>query len=103
MPKIIGQAEQLAAMKSITRSLKEMETTNKFLESSNPTGEYTISFKNEAGQMISIGILAKDKGVIDDLAMAYKKQVADEVLALAAANRIELDDDEKLVFGIKNN
>lgn len=101
MPKIIGQAEQLAAVKSIKNSLKEMENTNKFLESSNPTGEYTISFKNAAGQMISIGILAHDKQMIDQLALAYKKQVAADVMELAANNRIELDDDEKKIFGIE--
>ena len=100
MPKIIGQAEQLAAMKSIKGSLKEMQITNKWLKASNPSGEYVVSFKDAAGHTISVCIYAPDKQVLDDLARAYKKQVAGSVLELAAENRIELEDSEKQLLGI---
>ena len=101
MPKIIGQAEQLQAMNNIKTFLKEMETTNKFLGASNPTGEYAISFKDAAGHKISISILAPEKQVIDDLARAYRQRVAEEVVKMAEENRIELDDSEKKLLGIE--
>ena len=101
MPKIIGQAEQQAAMRSIKSSLKEAELTNKFLHTPNPQGEYVISFKDATGHNISVTALSEDKRVIDDLARAYKKRVADSVVHLAAKNRIELDDNEKSILGLE--
>lgn len=101
MPKIIGQAAQQAAMRSIRSSLKEMELTNKFLHTPNPQDEYTISFKDATGHTISVTALSPDKQVIDDLARAYKRRVADSVVSLASENRIELDDSEKLILGIE--
>ena len=100
MPKIIGQAEQLAAMKNIKAALKEMTVTNAFLEASNPSGEYIVSFKDRGGHTISTTVYSADKQVIDTLAQAYKKQVVDDMMHQAEINRIELDPEELAIFGI---
>ena len=50
MPKIIGQAEQQAAIREIKATLKEMVDTNLFLDALNNSSKYIISFVGEDGK-----------------------------------------------------
>lgn len=101
MPRIIGRAEQDEAVKKIKAALKELGVTKEFLETANPAGEYTISFKGPDKRTYSTTIFAKSKGAVDELAKAYRDRVAKDMMELAANNRIELEADEKEIFGVE--
>lgn len=94
MPKIIGLDAQNEALKKIKKILKDLETVNKFLESSYDSDEFTISFEKTA----SLAIASKEE--MDRFVSAYKKRLADEVESLCKEFNIELDDDEKLSLGM---
>jgi len=99
MPKIIGHAEQLQAVKDIKAALKDTKILNEFLETDNPTGKYTISCKGPTGQQITTTIEIPDKEILNNLILAYKQKVGEKVLQIAQNNRIELEEDERTVFG----
>jgi len=103
MPKIIGLAEQQAAVKKIKAILKDLGATKTFLDANNPSGEYTLSFKGIDNHMYSTTVYAEEKHLVDTLAEAYRKRMADEVQSLASQNRIELDPDEKEILGIRDS
>lgn len=100
MPKIIGLAEQQAAVKKIRAILKDLSVTKTFLDAANVSGEYTITFKGSDNHVYSTTVYAEEKNLVDALAEAYRQRMADEVLALAQQNRIELDPEEKVLLGI---
>lgn len=97
---IIGQKEQQAALKEIKAAYKEMESTNKFLEHQNGKGKYTVIFTTENGTRCSAVAHAESKEIIDRLVLHHKHLVSDRVVKLAEENRILLDLDEKLTFGL---
>ena len=100
MPKIIGLAEQQAAVKKIKAILKDLVVTKSFLDAANASGEYTITFKGQDNHVYNTTVYAEDKRQVDALAEAYRQRMAAEVQALASQNRIELDPDEKELLGI---
>jgi len=100
MPKIIGQAEQQAAMKEIKSALKEMRDTNLFLETLNNSKKYTISFVSEDGTKHHAVAYTEKKEDLDRFVLHYKHLMANRVVKLASENRISLDLDEKLAFSL---
>ena len=101
MAKIIGLEKQKKALKEISTVIKEINSANEFLNTSNPTGEYTISFIPEAGKKVAVDITVSNKETIDQLVHAYKAMVRDHVTNLAAEHYISLDDQEKAILGIE--
>lgn len=100
MPKIIGQAEQQAAMKEIKKALKEMVDTNSFLSALNSSKKYQISFIGEDGKKHHAIAYMEKKEDMDRFVIHYKHLMANHVLKLAQENRISLDLDEKLAFSL---
>lgn len=99
MPKIIGQAEQQRALKNIRASLKELAVTNKFLEGSNPSGEFTFSYVGPGGEHYASAAFCADKANIDSFVKAYKDRIVDDMMQQAEENRIELEPEDLAVFG----
>lgn len=100
MPKIIGKAEQQAAMREIKASLKEMADTNQFLDALNNSKKYRISFVGEDGQNYHAIAYTEKKEDIDRFIRHHKHLTANRVLKLIQDNRISLDLDEKVAFGL---
>lgn len=100
MPKIIGQAEQQAAMREIKSALKEMGDTNLFLEAINHSKKFTISFVADDGSKYHAIAYVEDKEKLDHFVLHYKHLTANRVKQLAEENRIALDLDEKLAFSL---
>lgn len=100
MPQIIGAAEQRAALHKISAALKKVEGMNVFLDAENPTGEYTISFKNAEGKTISAPAISTDKADVNSLIQNYKDSIVREMTQLAEKNRIWLDEQDKRTFGM---
>ena len=103
MAKIMNQAEQQKALKSIQRSLKDLISTNNFLDGENATGSYTISYVAPGGEHHSSEAFSLDKKAVNELVLAYKKKVVDETVKLAHDYHIELEDADFEIFGIPNN
>ena len=100
MPRIIGQAEQQSAMKEIRVALREMESTNLFLNTANKSGKYSILFTADDGTRCSAIAFTEKKEDIDRFVLHHKHRIANRVKALAEENRIALEIDEKLALGI---
>lgn len=100
MPKIIGQAEQQQAMRNIKAALKDLTITNQFLETQNPDGIYTVTFKDSEGNHYTTTVYSEEKHVLDSLARAYKKQVVDDAVRQAESNRIEFEPEDRQILGI---
>ena len=101
MPQIIGADEQRAALHTISAALKKVEVMNIFLNTENPTGEYTISFKNAEGKTISAPAISTAKADVDILIQNYKDSIVHEMTQLAEKNRIWLDEQDKRTFGMQ--
>lgn len=100
MPKIIGKAEQQAAMREIKAALKEMVDTNQFLDALNNSNKFKISFIGEDGQNYHAIAYTEKKDDMDRFIRHYKHLMANRVLTLTQENRISLDLDEKVAFGL---
>ena len=100
MPKIIGQAEQQAAIREMKVVLKEMVDTNLFLDALNSSKKYKISFIGEDGTKYHAIAYTEKKEDMDRFILHYKHRMANRVLELAKENRIALDLDEKLALSL---
>lgn len=100
MAKIIGLEQQQEALQNIRSGVKEVEKTNKFLETDNPSGKYTIFFNDSSGSRVVSTIVCEDKNVVDQLVRTSKENMAKQLNNLAEENRIELDPAEKSVLGL---
>ena len=100
MPEIIGQKERQAAMKEIRAALKDMASTNQFLEATNGTGKYSIVFEADDGTRCSAVAYTAHKEDIDKFVLHHKNIVASRVKELAERNGIALYLDEKLVLDL---
>lgn len=110
------------ALKKINALLKELENTNKFLETDNPQKIYNLSFsesgsfapaedeeaasskgnkkkKAKAPVIAALGY-AEDKELIDQLVRNHKDRVVKEILDLADKYSIELDEYDQKVLGL---
>ena len=89
MAKIIGLKEKQTALKDIQQSLRSLAPLNAFIDASNETGEYTISFDAHKATL-----QCGDKKKIDDLVLAHKKAIVAEIKRLAEKYEIEFDDED---------
>lgn len=118
----MAQLKGYDALKKINALLKELENTNKFLETDNPEKIYNLSFsvsgslvpaedeesvsgkgkkkkRAKAPVIVALGY-AEDKSLIDQLVRNYKDRVVSEVLELADKYSIELDDKDQKILGL---
>lgn len=100
MAKIIGLEQQQEALQSIRAGVKEIEKTNVFLQTANPSGKYTIFFTDSEGKRVASTIVCEDKSVVDQLVRQSKESAAQGLVSLAEENRIELEEEEKTVLGV---
>ena len=90
MAQIIGLREKQAALTEINHKIKSLEPVNKFLESENPDGIYTLSHNK-----LKTPILCKDSNTIKALVLAYKKELVNEIRAMAEKYSIEFNEDDE--------
>ena len=95
MAQIIGLKEKQAALKDIQQHLRSLSPLNEFIMADNQEGEYTISFSSHKATL-----KCEDKKKIDELVLAHKKIIVDQIMALAKTHGIELDDDDLTSIGI---
>lgn len=100
MPTIIGQVEQRKALHDISTAVKKMSVINEFLQGTNPSGEYTVSYKSEDGKRHSTIMFCDDKSTIDSFVSANKRKFVEEMIALASQNNISLDSSDKIAFDL---
>jgi len=100
MANIIGLADQQKALKDISAILKDLKTTNSFLDAVNPTKTYTISFTDIDGKKHATE-LSGSKEEVDALVGRYKGEMKALVLAMAEEYRIGLDVNDKKILGIE--
>jgi len=100
MPKIIGLEAQQQTVRELQSLMKDITNTNHFLQNANPSGEYQISFIGPDGKKIATSFNLSDKYTIDKLLQEYKEQTAAEVSQKLIDYRIELDAEEKAIFGL---
>ncbi len=99
MAKILDQEEQRKALKNITSSVKDLESANEFLQTTNPSGIYTITFAGEDGKKkYSTEIRVPSKDDIDRLIMAHKESEKHRIRKLAEENRIALDPEDDVIL-----
>ncbi len=100
MAKIIGLEQQQEALNTIKSGVKEIEKTNKFLNTGNPSGKYTFFFTDSEGNRVATTIVCEDKTIVDQLVRQSKESIAQNLSSLAEENRIELEDEEKRILGL---
>ena len=100
MPQIIGYEEQKLALKEIRTILKEMESTNQFLEKTNSEGYYSILFTADDDTKCSAVAFSEDKKTIDQFILHRKHMLANHVQKLTEEHRIRLSPAEKRKFGV---
>lgn len=94
MAKILDQEQQKKALDNINESIRSMKKINNFLAASNPAHEYALSFKDGEGKKHVAEIHLENNSALADLLMNFKKSEKERIVALAAANRIELDPED---------
>lgn len=99
MANIIGLADQQKALKDISAILKDLKTTNSFLDAVNPTKTFTISFTDNDGKKHATE-LSGSKEEVDALVSRYKDEMKVLVLAMAEEYHIGLDVNDKKILGI---
>lgn len=89
MAKITGLKERQLALAEIESKLRSLENLNLFLQTDNPSGEYSIKFDK-----IRTFILCEDKTQVNNLVLSYKQIIAKTIYELAEKHSIELDQED---------
>lgn len=94
MAKILDQEQQKKALDNINESIKAMKKINEFLQAANPSGNYTLSFKDADDKKRIAEIHMADNAGIVSLLVGFKQKEKERIAALAEENRIELDPED---------
>lgn len=101
MARIYGLEEQQAALREVKAALRDVTDTNMFLDASNHSKKFLISFVAEDGSKYRAFAYTENKEDLDHLVSHQKHLLANHIKRLAEKNRIVLDPEEKVAFGLE--
>lgn len=93
MAQITGLQEMQRTLKAIEGKIKSLENLNLFLQSQNPTNEYTVGFAKTKATLF-----CDKKETVDALVKAYKDKIVAEIETLAKDYSITLDETDRKIM-----